>query len=77
MRFKSYELAEIMLSNPYPSKRLLHMPVVTNVGMHLNADFDQNIPCGSRVMSIFTNLPRADGRTDSHRDYSADPRVVQ
>ena len=33
--------------------------------MHMYAKFDQNIPRGSRVVSIFTNS-----------DYSADPRVV-
>ena len=42
--------------------------------MHLYAKLDQNIPCGSRVMSI---LQTAKGRTDSHSDYSADPRVVR
>ena len=29
--------------------------------------FDQNIPCGSRVMNISLT---ANGRPDSHRDYS-------
>ena len=32
--------------------------------MHMCAKFDQNIPCGSRIMSIFNNC----GRTDSHID---------
>ena len=26
-----------------------------NVDMHMYAKFDQNTPCGSRVMNIFTN----------------------
>ena len=30
-----------------------------NVDMHLYANFDQNIPCGSRVMIIFTNCERS------------------
>ena len=35
-----------------------------NVDMHLYAKCDQNMPCGSRVMSIFTNAnERTDGRT--------------
>ena len=38
--------------------------------MHMYAKFDQNTICGSRGMDIY-------GRTDSHSDYSADPRVVQ
>ena len=57
--------------------------------MHMYTKCDQNIPCGSRVMNIFTNCYWMDGRTDgwmnrqtyrrtdSHSDYSADPRVVQ
>ena len=49
--------------------------------MYMCTKCDQNIPCGSRVMSIFTNLPRMDGQmdggTDSHNDYSADPSVMQ
>ena len=34
----------------------------------------QNIPCGSRIMSISLN---ANERTDSHSHYGADPRAVQ
>ena len=50
------------------------MPVVIgNVDMH-NARCDQNIPCGSRVMNIFTNSV-TDERTDSHGDYSANNSV--
>ena len=41
--------------------------------MHTCAKFDQNIPFGSRVMSIFTKSYH----TDSHRDYSAHLRVVK
>ena len=39
--------------------------------------YDQNIPSGSRVMSIFTNLSWTDGLTDSHSGYSAHLQVVQ
>ena len=31
--------------------------------MHMYAKCDQNTPCGSRVMNIFTNCLRTDGRT--------------
>ena len=48
-----------------------------NADMHLYAKLEKNIPCGSRVMSIFTNYYWTDGQIDSHSDYSADPRVVQ
>ena len=41
--------------------------------MHMYAKCDKNIPCGSRVMKIFTNWLQ----TDSHSYYSADPRVMQ
>ena len=34
-----------------------------SVGMHTYAKFDQNIPCGSRVMNIFTNCKRTDRLT--------------
>ena len=37
------------------------MPVVRNVDKHMFTKFNQNIPCGSRVMSIFTRI--TDGRT--------------
>ena len=46
-----------------------------NLDMHVYAKCDQNISCGSRVMTIFTNWPRMDGHTNS--DYRADQRVVQ
>ena len=42
--------------------------LLDNVDMHKYAKFDQNIPCGSRVKSIFTNCQRTDGGTDSHSD---------
>ena len=42
--------------------------------MHMNAKFVQNLPCGSRVMNI---LLAANRRTDSHNEYSEDPRAVQ
>ena len=62
-----------------------------NVDMLLYTKFDPNIPCCStRVMSIFTladhrqmnrqthtSWPQTDKQTDSHSEYSADPRVVQ
>ena len=35
-----------------------------NVDMHTYAKFDQNIPYGSSVMSIFTYFKRTDERTD-------------
>ena len=38
--------------------------------MHMYPKCDQNTPCGSRVMSLYTNWY-------NRRDYSADPRVVQ
>ena len=41
--------------------------------MYMYPNFGDNIPCGSRVISIFTNRPR----TDSHSDYSAHQSVVQ
>ena len=45
------------------------------------ATFDQNILCGSRVMSIFTNClqmdRRTDGQTGSHSVYSAHLRIVK
>ena len=34
-----------------------------NVDLHMYAKFSKNRPCGSRVMSIFTNRPQTDGRT--------------
>ena len=35
------------------------------IGQFLQNDayFDQKVPCGSRVMSIFTDWPRTGGRT--------------
>ena len=45
--------------------------------LYKHAKFDQNIWCGLRVMSIFTNYYWTDGRIDSHSYYSADPSVVQ
>ena len=40
--------------------------------MHLYAKFDQNIPACSRAFLLTDH-----GWTDSHSDYSGDPRVVQ
>ena len=34
-----------------------------NVDMHMYAKFEQNILCGSRAMSIFTNYLQTDGHT--------------
>ena len=47
---------------------------IDSVDMHKYAKFDQNIPCGSRVLSI---LLTANGGTDSHSDYSAHMWIVQ
>ena len=41
--------------------------------MHKYAKVGQNIPSGSRVMSMYTNLYQM----DSHSDYSAHLQVVQ
>ena len=35
-----------------------------NFDMHVFAKYDQNMPCVSRAISIFTNLPRTGGWTD-------------
>ena len=35
-----------------------------NVDMHMYAKCDQNIPCGSSVMNIFTNCYRTDALTN-------------
>ena len=51
--------AGLKLSKAPTIKTMLRMTVVRrglgNVDMHTYATFDQNIPCGSRVMSILTN----------------------
>ena len=39
------------------------MPVVREIDMHMYAKCDQNIPCGSRAMSIFTYCYRTDRLT--------------
>ena len=44
--------------------------------MHTHAKLIKIIPNGSRVMTIFTNCPRTDGRSDS-RGYSAHLYVAQ
>ena len=33
-----------------------------NVGMHFNAEVDQNLPCGSRFIIIYTNCYLIDRR---------------
>ena len=52
-----------------------------NVDMHMYAKCDKNIPCGSRFMKFSLTGYQTDGRpdrgTDSHINYSADPRVMQ
>ena len=65
MLFKSFDHFHLVtttglndvLRKPSSIKKLLQMPVFANasVDIHLYAKHDQNIPCGSRVMSIFTN----------------------
>ena len=45
-------------------KRILRMPVGSNVDMHEHAKFDQNKPSGLRIMNIFTVSPRAEEPTD-------------
>ena len=48
--------AEMMLSKPSSIKKGCYTcQWLDNVDIHLYAKFEQNIPCGSRVMSIFTN----------------------
>ena len=44
---------------------------LVNVDTHVYAKFDQNLPCGSRVVSIFIY------QTDSHSDYSTHLWVVK
>ena len=44
--------------------------------MYMYAQFDENIPYGSKVMGIFMNYPQTDGLTESHSDCSAHQRVV-
>ena len=39
-----------------------------NVDMYKLAKVHQNIPCGSRVISIFANCGRTDERTDSQKN---------
>ena len=38
-------------------------PLIDNVDMYKYAKFYQNIPCGSRVISVFANCRLTDGRT--------------
>ena len=48
--------AGLMLSKPSSIKKGGYgCQWLGNVDMHMRAKFDQNIPCGSRVMNIFTN----------------------
>ena len=51
---------ELMMGEAGAAVRQSLVPVPDNVKMYSckYAKFDQNIPCGSRVMSIFTNRPR-------------------
>ena len=43
-------------------KRLLHVRMVRGMFTNICMQFDQHIPCGSRVMGIFTNT--GNGQTD-------------
>ena len=42
-----------------------------NVKMYMYEIFDQNIPCGPRVMGVFTNRPRPDGCSGKPRPFFA------
>ena len=57
--------AEMTLSNhSYIKKCCYTVQWFENVGMHLYAKFDQNIPCCSKVMSIFTYWPQTGALTN-------------
>ena len=59
--------AALMLSeaSPIKQRRNTCQWVYDNVDMHTYAKFDQNKPCGSRVVSILlTANERTDGQTD-------------
>ena len=59
------QLAEMMLSKPSSIKKGCYTyQWLDNIGMHFMQDFDQNITCGSRVMSIsLTDRGRTDGQS--------------
>ena len=69
----------MMSDKAYPSKKKScnACQLFDKVDLHTYAQFDQNLPCGSIVMSIFTNCLRTDAQTGSHNDYSAYQQVVQ
>ena len=53
-KFLSYQfIASVEVSNI--ARRNIRLD---NVKINKYAKFDPNIPCGSRVMSVFTNLPQ-------------------
>ena len=43
---------------------------IDNIDIYKYANFYQNIPCCSRVISIFANWRRTDRQTDPHSDSS-------
>ena len=63
MWFKSYEHFHLLPTDGndaqqsliYIKKGGFACQWLENVDMHMYANFDQNIPCGSRVINIFTN----------------------
>ena len=44
--------------------------------MYMYAKFNENIPYGLKVMSIFMNYPQTDGLTELHSDCSAHQSVI-
>ena len=59
IKFKSYEHVHKLATTGWTDAKIkkggFACHWLGNVGMHMNAKCDQNIPSGSRVMSIFTN----------------------
>ena len=79
MWFKSYEHFSLSdhdspeKASAAPRARFAHQ-WMHNVEMCEYAKFDSNIPCGSRVMSVFTNWPQTDRPINRS---SAKPRLHQ
>ena len=68
---------EMILGKPSSIKNVCYTFESFDKGdMHLYANFDQNIPCVFKSYKHFHFLT-TEGRTRSHSDYSAHPRVVQ
>ena len=51
-------------AKPRPPKKTYAWHSIDNVDMYTYAKFYQNIPCGSRVISVFANWWRTDRQTD-------------